>query len=93
MYFKILNNLVAIPAENLFMPIKNNYIVTRGHNFKLTKKLCQTDQFVNSFANRSVNVWNSLDTNIVNAMSLNVFKSLVNKLDLNNFTRGRALVS
>ena len=90
MYYRILHNMVDISIDSFFN-LRNNSIVTRGHNFAIARKFCRTDQIRNVFANRVVKIWNSLDFNTVNAETINVFKGLINKTDLNSFIRGHAL--
>ena len=51
---------------------------TRGHNFKLYKPLVQTTIRKRFFSVRVINNWNSLPYEVVNAISLDSFKS---KLD------------
>ena len=48
---------------------------TRGHNYKLTKKRCSTTRRLKFFSMRVVNAWNSLPVHVVNAESVNSFKS------------------
>ena len=51
---------------------------TRGHNFKLYKPLVQTTIRKHFFSIRVINNWNKLPYEVVNAVSLDSFKS---KLD------------
>ena len=51
---------------------------TRDHNFKLYKPLVQTTIRRNFFTIKAINNWNSLPYEVVNAVSLDSFKS---KLD------------
>ena len=51
---------------------------TRGHNFKLYKPLVQTTIRKHFFSIRVINNWNNLPYEVVNAVSLDSFKS---KLD------------
>ena len=51
---------------------------TRGHNFKLYKPLVQTTIRKHFFSIRVINNWSSLPYEVVNAVSLDSFKS---KLD------------
>ena len=48
---------------------------TRGHNYKLKKKRCSTTRRLKFFSMRVVNDWNSLPGHVVNAVSINAFKS------------------
>ena len=49
--------------------------VTRGHEWKLMKPWAESRVRRNAFATRVVNDWNSLPPSIVNASSVNAFKS------------------
>ena len=49
--------------------------VTRGHEWKLRKPRAESRVRRNAFATRVVNDWNSLPPSIVNASSVNAFKS------------------
>ena len=92
MCFKIINGLCDIDPLHYFKfaPISS---VTRGHNVKLIKPICNTNCQLYFFTNRVVNYWNSLPADIVNASSLNTssFGIFVRKLDshdLSGFCRG-----
>ena len=50
---------------------------TRSHNFKLIKPRVNTNQFLNFFTNRIINVWNNLPRKTVNAGSVNLFKNCI----------------
>ena len=52
---------------------------TRCHNYKLYKSSCRVDIRKFTFSRRVVDIWNSLDTETVNARSLNNFKNLLDK--------------
>lgn len=52
----------------------------RGHNFKLQKRSCKTATRKNFFSYRIVNAWNSLPSHVVNAPTMNSFKSRLDKL-------------
>ena len=69
--FKIIKGFDRIPADKIFQ-FSNS--VTRGHSFKLPKKLCRLDVRKFFFANRVVNDWNGLPPNVVNAETVNQFK-------------------
>ena len=51
---------------------------TRGHNYKLYEPFAHRKACYNFFGVRTINVWNNLPHDIVNATSLSIFK---NKLD------------
>ena len=54
--------------------------VTRGHCLKLFKPRARTNLGKNVFSHRVVDPWNDLPPEIVNAPSLNSFKSRLNKV-------------
>ena len=47
--------------------------VTRGHNKKLIKPICNNNWQLNFFPSRIVNIWNSLPQELVNAKSIDIF--------------------
>jgi len=51
----------------------------RGHSPKLVKPRCHLDVRKYSFAHQVVDVWNSLDNNVIACDSLNNFKNRLNK--------------
>jgi len=61
-----------------------NTATTRGHSMTSVKPRCRLDVRKYSFAHRVVDVWNSLDENVIACDSLNGFK---NRLD--KFLHGR----
>ena len=56
----------------------NRYSATHGHSLKLFEKRSRLLVRANSFSKRVVDSWNSLTEDIVNAPSLNAFKSRLN---------------
>ena len=73
--FKIVHDLEDFDANSLFVSCDQ---VTRGHKFKFYKRRCRTSKRLNSFSQRVVNSWNSLTSDVVEAPSLNIFKSKLN---------------
>ena len=57
-----------------FFEIKESKI-TRGHNYTLVKKQSRLDVRKYSFSQRTINVWNNLSTDCVQASSVNMFKN------------------
>ena len=53
--------------------------ITRGHDVRLRKSRAKYDLRKYFFSNRVVNVWNSLPGRVVNADSVNCFKSRLDK--------------
>ena len=56
--------------------------ITRGHPLKLMKQASRVNNCAFSFDNRSIDVWNSLDSDIVLAPSLYVCKNRLTNLIL-----------
>ena len=52
---------------------------TRGHGLKIRGGRFRTELRKNFFAQRVVNLWNSLPSEAVEATSLNVFKARIDK--------------
>ena len=75
--FKILKGYENIDS-NIFFEIKENKI-TRGHNFTLVKKQSRLDVRKFSFSQRSINVWNKLSTECVDASCVHVLKNRIDK--------------
>ena len=73
MYYKILHDLIALPANDYFN--QQQYISqTRTGGYRLIAAQCNTNSFQNDFFNRYVNCYNNLPLNVVNANSLLCFK-------------------
>ena len=58
---------------------------TRGHAFKLSKHFSRVNCRAFSFAYRFIDVWNSLENDIVTAPSLCSFKCRLKSVDFNKF--------
>ena len=83
--YKIIHWLVDLDFDILF---RYNSSSTRGHEWKLAVNYSRLNCRKFFFANRIVNIWNSLDPFIVNAESLNIFKSRVYNIDLTPYCKG-----
>ena len=75
--FKILNGYENID-RNMFFTVKEERR-TRGHGVTLAKKQCRLDIRKFSFSQRTVNEWNRLSADCVDASSGNIF---LNKIDI-----------
>ena len=71
--YKIVNNYFNSDFSNA---ITFSTTTTRGHQFKLFKHHTRL-QICSNFLNRIINDWNSLPSDVVNARSINSFKSLL----------------
>jgi hypothetical protein len=74
--YKIINNVDKVDCTNIFPIRKTN---TRGHKHKILKKHCRTNRRKYSLSQRVVDHWNSLPDKVVEASSVNSFKSSINK--------------
>ena len=74
--YKILHDIDKVDKNKLFT--LSGYTATRGHSLKLFKRRSRLKIRANSFSNRVVDVWNSLPEQVVQAPSLNCFKSRLN---------------
>ena len=75
--YQIFHGLINVNPLNFFPPASTDF--TRGHNYKFYKshtRCCTRSRF---FSNRIINDWNSLPFSIVNASSINSFKSLLDE--------------
>ena len=75
--FKILNGYENIDC-NFRFEMKESKI-TREHNFTLVKKQSRLDVRKFSFSQRTINVWNTLSEECVQASSVNMFN---NRIDM-----------
>ena len=70
---------------NIFFEIKESKI-TRGHNYTLVKKQSSLNVRKYSFSQRTINVWNKLPTDCVQASSVNMFKNKIDKYLVNPYS-------
>ena len=75
--YKILHGIDRVDKDKFFT--LNRLAATHGHSLKLYKKRSRLMVRANCFSNRVVDTWNSLTEDIVNAPSLNAFKSRLNR--------------
>jgi len=75
--FKIIDNYydAGASAKLNFNPVGS----TRGNKFKLQKDMCRYDIRKYSFCYWVINVWNNLQDYVIQADSVNSFKSRLNK--------------
>ena len=84
MYYKIIHGCVTITSSNYFK-LKAD-VNTRGHALMIYKETCKNNCQKYTFKNRSVNIWNKLPSNVINAPNLKAFKNYVQKLQDKFFT-------
>ena len=74
--YKIMTGKMDISKDDFF---KTSKLSTRGHRLKIFKQHATTLNRINTFSSRIVNEWNSLPSEIVNAISVNSFKERLDK--------------
>ncbi len=75
--YKIMHDLDHVDKDKLFT--RSTYASTRGNRYKLFKKRARLSSKLHTFSHRVVEVWNKFPDNIVEAPTLNTFKSRLNK--------------
>ena len=70
--YKVMNGLEGVNERDFFT---RDTRTSRGHAFKLFKKRVRLDIAKYNFGNRICNAWNNLPRAIVEAASVNAFKS------------------
>lgn len=86
MTYKIIHNLVDLPMEDFFSFYRSPYN-TRKHDYCLTRPKSASEFEKNFFSNRIIPLWNGLPSEVVNAKTLEVFKSRLKKFDLHSITK------
>ena len=75
--YKIIHGIDIVNKDMFFSAVTVE--ATRGHKFKLFQKRSRLNVRANAFGNRVVPDWNSLPSDVVNAISVNSFKSKLDK--------------
>ena len=75
--YKTVNNIDKVDKSKFFTMASNT--TTRGHSKELFKNRFRLTIRANSFSNWVMNTWNLFTENVVNAPSLNAFKSRLNQ--------------
>ena len=79
MYYKCLNNLVALPSDEYFCQHFQVSLTISGGN-RLIAPVCSTNHFRDDFFNRCLNCFNNL--HVAKANFVFRFKKLLNNTDL-----------
>jgi len=79
--YKIIHGLSAVDFDCFFE--FRHHDTTTGHSLKLQKNRVLTDLKRYFFSERIVNIWSSLDEDVVSAPSINSLKNKLNKLYTN----------
>ena len=75
--FKIVNGCEDVDRK-MFFKLKEGSR-TKGHKAALVKEQCRLDMRKNSFSQRVINEWHKLQNDCVNASSVNMFKSRIDR--------------
>ena len=78
--YQICHDLVDVNFDDFFKYARH-YPVLRGHQYKLFVPYSRVDIRKYFFANRVINIWNSLDNSIVCAANLSMFSAKLDKVD------------
>ena len=84
MYFKCLNNIVALPSQDFFIQSVTNTQTRAGGN-RLYVPIISNNHFANDFFNRCIVCYNSLPVEVVSVHSVTIFKNLINNIDFSRF--------
>ena len=84
LYYKMFNNLIALPSNEYFYHSEAVYQTRSGGN-RINMPLCHNNCFENDFFNRCIACWNSLSSSTVNAASIRLFKILLASNDLSQY--------
>ena len=87
-YFKIIHGLIHINEQSNFLMLCPNIKKTRGHGYRLQKRMFHNDRYLYSFTNRAVDCWNARPNKIIYAKSFDAFSRGVKALDLAEFLKG-----
>ena len=86
MCYKIIHGLVDLNPNNFFVFAKKR--TSRGHNFRLVKRVFSNSSLSNCFSNRVVNCWNALSSDIVESSTITSFKNKWRRVDMAPFCLG-----
>ena len=75
--YKIVRDIDIVDKDKLFTIVTETR--TRGHKYKLFKRRSRLNIRKNVFSNRVVDTWNNLPSSVVEAPSVNSFKSRLNR--------------
>jgi len=76
--FKMVHGMSVVDTGTFFEIDNSNR--TRGHTLKLKKGRVATDLRQHFFSERVINTWNHLDAAVIEAGTINTFKSRLQKL-------------
>jgi len=62
--FKIIHNLIDIPANTHLIPLSSDHN-TRGHQWRFKQPMARVNSYLHSFFLSAIKIWNSLSDDIV----------------------------
>ena len=81
--YKMFHGLIDVRVNKFFQVKTVN--ITRGHNYKIIKPVCNNNARQFSFSCRRINCWNSLTQTTVNAHSVAAFKHYLNSVNFSKY--------
>ena len=81
--YKMFHGLMDVRVNEFFQVQTAN--ITRGHNYKIIKPVCNNNARQFSFSCRRINCWNSLTQTTVNAHTVAAFKHYLNSVNFNKY--------
>ena len=84
--FKLYHNKINLNINEYF-EFRNNTF-TRGHSLKIFKPFSRTNSQKYFWANRVIDVWNNLPTDVINSDSTDAFRCKLYKVDLSKYFKG-----
>ena len=89
MYYKIIHNAIALPADSYFH-FDDRQLNTRNYDpNNLLKPFLRTKLTEQNFFNRCIDIWNFIPLEIRNARSFDAFKLALNTIDFTHFMVGQ----
>ena len=76
MFYKMINNLAAIPYEHYLKPITNS-TTRHSHQHQILPSSSSKNAFKFSFFPRTILIWNSLPEELVNCNSITTFRTTI----------------
>jgi len=73
MIFKIVNQLVDLPASSYLLPISTDHD-TRGHTLRFVQPFTRIDSYLHSFFPSTIRIWNSLPQHVIDSNDIDQFK-------------------
>ena len=80
MFYKMIHNYITIPF-NLYIQLSSSKNTRQSNNYKFLQLPCRKNSYQQSFFPNTIPYWNSLPLSIIDAHTLDQFKSLLNQLN------------